>query len=403
MSMVPRKDVSFHKPAGKAEIERRKKMAEALMVQGQQPQNTEVISGVAVKQSPLAGLAKALTQGVGGYQAGQAAQMEQGREDAKRKAMADALGAYSSAGDPTKGALAMQQILMGNEETAPLALSQALENAQYDQRFPKELELARQKAMIESQYGSAPAAVQIADEIQKARAAGDMQRVNDLLLTGKMLEKGMRIGDGGTIENMQGFTGAASDTSQAKQTGQNISDLEYKPQIAKESAIQGEIGKRQGEAAGNLASLEAAMPKLEAVTQKLSALGKAATYTQAGQLKDSTMRQLGQPVGPGAVARTEYVSTIDNEVLPLLRDTFGAAFTQKEGESLKATLGDVNKSSEEKDAALRSFIAAKTGQVETLKRQTGQTGKIRVSNGSETLEIDPSDLRDAQAEGFNPL
>jgi len=178
MSMVPRKDVSFHKPAGKAEIERRKKMAEALMVQGQQPQNTEVISGVAVKQSPLAGLAKALTQGVGGYQAGQAAQMEQGREDAKRKAMADALGAYSSAGDPTKGALAMQQILMGNEETAPLALSQALENAQYDQRFPKELELAKAKAEIEAQYRSPPPAMQEFEQFQAMPPEQQEQFVN---------------------------------------------------------------------------------------------------------------------------------------------------------------------------------------------------------------------------------
>lgn len=399
MSMVPRKDVSFHKPAGKAEIERRKKMAEALMVQGQQPQNTEVISGVAVKQSPLAGLAKALTQGVGGYQAGQAAQMEQGREDAKRKAMADALGAYSSAGDPTKGALAMQQILMGNEETAPLALSQALENAQYDQRFPRELEMARQKAQIAQQYGGGATGGDTGVLLNRLVEVGKQSDPNYNLLNALEDLKG---GAG-----QRGRLGADIDLGRTaefeKQTGQNESDLLLKPDIARETATQTEVGKRQGEAAGNLSSLEAAMPKLEAVTQKLSALGKAATYTQAGQLKDSTMRQLGQPVGPGAVARTEYVSTIDNEVLPLLRDTFGAAFTQKEGESLKATLGDVNKSSEEKDAALRSFIAAKTGQVETLKRQTGQTGKIRVSNGSETLEIDPSDLRDAQAEGFNPL
>jgi len=399
MSMVPRKDVSFHKPAGKAEIERRKKMAEALMVQGQQPQNTEVISGVAVKQSPLAGLAKALTQGVGGYQAGQAAQMEQARTDARQKAMADALGAYSSAGDPTKGALAMQQILMGNEETAPLALSQALENAQYDQRFPRELEMARQKAQIAQQYGGGATGGDTGVLLNRLVEVGKQSDPNYNLLNALEDLKG---GAG-----QRGRLGADIDLGRTaefeKQTGQNESDLLLKPDIARETATQTEVGKRQGEAAGNLSSLEAAMPKLEAVTQKLSALGKAATYTQAGQLKDSTMRQLGQPVGPGAVARTEYVSTIDNEVLPLLRDTFGAAFTQKEGESLKATLGDVNKSPEEKDAALRSFIAAKTGQVETLKRQTGQTGKIRVSNGSETLEIDPSDLRDAQAEGFNPL
>lgn len=371
MSMVPRKDVSFHKPAGKAEIERRKKMAEALMVQGQQPQNTEVISGVAVKQSPLAGLAKALTQGVGGYQSGQAAQMEQGREDAKRKAMADALGAYSSAGDPTKGALAMQQILMGNEETAPLALSQALENAQYDQRFPRELEMARQKAQIAQQYGG-------------GATGGDTGvLLNRLVEVGKQSDPNYNLLN--ALEDLKGGAGQRGrlgaditlgrEANYETQTGQNESDLVYKPKIAGESAVQTEIGKREGEAQATLQFLEANMPKFTEVTKKLSKLGQTATYTKAGQLADAAARQTDRPVSQGAIDRAEYITTIDNEVLPLLRDTFGAAFTQKEGDTLKATLGNPDLSPPEKDAALRSFMAAKTGQVQSLKRQVGPQGQ----------------------------
>ena len=56
-------------------------------------------------------------------------------------------------------------------------------------------------------------------------------------------------------------------------------------------------------------------------------------------------------------------------MLPLLRQTFGAAFTEREGQSLKNTLGDPDKSPEEKDAVLRSFISQKLAQVESLQRQ----------------------------------
>lgn len=377
MTFMPtskRNDVTFG-GTPKPEIERRRRMAESLMKQGQQPTSTEMVSGVAVKQSPLAGLARALTQGVGGYQEGKAAQMEQARIDASRKAMADALGAYSSSSDPAQGALAMQKILMGNEETAPLALAQAMENAQYDQRFPKELELARQKAVISQQYGSNPAAIQIANAIQQARAVGDTQRVNDLTLTAKLYDKGI-YGDGaGGVAPIQGYGDVLQQFSNQKQTGQNQSDLVYKPQIAEQSAAMSEVGKAQGQAEAALSEQQATFPRLEQVAKELSELGKKATYTRAGRLEDTLQREAGLPVGEDAVARTEYISKVDNEVLPLLRQTFGAQFTEREGESLKVTLGDPNKSPEEKDAVLRSFIAQKKAQIETSKRRVGPQGQ----------------------------
>ena len=103
-------------------------------------------------------------------------------------------------------------------------------------------------------------------------------------------------------------------------------------------------------------------------------LGKVATFTTAGKARDATRRQLGLDVGVGAIARKEYISKVDNEILPLLRQTFGAAFTEREGTSLKATLGDPDASPQEKDAVLKSFIATKQSQIETLKRHVPQDG-----------------------------
>ena len=105
---------------------------------------------------------------------------------------------------------------------------------------------------------------------------------------------------------------------------------------------------------------------------ELSDLGKKATFTKSGQAVNAARRQLGLGVNEGGIARADYISKIDNEILPLLRQTFGAQFTENEGKSLRATLGDPDVSPKEKDAVLRSFISAKIGAIESLSRKTGQ-------------------------------
>lgn len=154
-----------------------------------------------------------------------------------------------------------------------------------------------------------------------------------------------------------------------------IQGAQYSPslqgQIAGAKASGKETGQATGESVAKLQDIEAMLPRLETVVSELSDLGKKATYTMAGQGTDIARRQLGMNVGPGAIARKEYISKVDNEILPLLRQTFGAQFTQKEGESLKATLGDPNASPEEKDAVLKSFIDTKYGQIAGLRRRTG--------------------------------
>lgn len=127
--------------------------------------------------------------------------------------------------------------------------------------------------------------------------------------------------------------------------------------------------KSRVESESELSDLEASLPRLEQVVNELGELGKKATYTEFGQAIDSTKRQLGMEVGEGGIARKEYISKVDNEILPLLRQTFGAAFTQKEGDTLKATLGDPNVSPAEKNAVLRSFIQTKRAQIETQRRK----------------------------------
>jgi hypothetical protein len=134
-----------------------------------------------------------------------------------------------------------------------------------------------------------------------------------------------------------------------------------------------EAGGRLGEAEGLYTSMSAKMPGLRSVVGQLDGLAEKATYTAAGQLLDSGMKQAGMEPREAAVARAQYVAVVDNQVLPLLRDTFGAAFTQKEGETLRNTLGDPNKSPKEKQAVLKAFIQQKERDIEALAVQTGRT------------------------------
>jgi hypothetical protein len=60
---------------------------------------------------------------------------------------------------------------------------------------------------------------------------------------------------------------------------------------------------------------------------------------------------------------------VDNQILPLLRETFGAQFTLQEGQSLKTTLGDPEKSPQEKRAVLEAFIEQKVRNIEALELQ----------------------------------
>ena len=182
------------------------------------------------------------------------------------------------------------------------------------------------------------------------------------------LDKGITYDNQGQPIPIPGYDKAIFDIKRSEQGGKEDAKLSYADDIEENKML----GKDRGEKLINLGSQEAKLPQLMDTVDKLSNLGKKATYTYAGQALDFTKRQAGLPVGEGATSRAEYISIVDNQVLPLLRDTFGAAFTKAEGDSLRATLGDPNASPEEKDARLRSFIDQKVSNIESLKREVGQ-------------------------------
>lgn len=170
-----------------------------------------------------------------------------------------------------------------------------------------------------------------------------------------------------------------------KRTGQIVG---YQPKDLKGAESAKAEGKAQGAAVSEYQSVTSKMPGLEKVVQDLDELSNRATYTMAGQAFDAGVRQLGFAPRDAAVARAEYTAKVDNQVLPLLRDTFGAQFTEREGATLRATLGDPNKSPQEKQAVLRAFIEQKRRDIEALASRTGQPAPQQ--KGTKRLRFNPA-------------
>jgi hypothetical protein len=143
------------------------------------------------------------------------------------------------------------------------------------------------------------------------------------------------------------------------------------PNIRKSIKLAESEATAKGETFTELSRAKAAMPGLVEVSDKLKALSDVATYTTTGKAFDLMSKELGFGSTKGADARTAMVSIVDNQVLPLLRDTFGAAFTAAEGERLRATLLDVDMAPDQKKASLDAFVEQKYRNMETKERELG--------------------------------
>jgi len=157
---------------------------------------------------------------------------------------------------------------------------------------------------------------------------------------------------------------------QARAAGYEPGTPDYKRFMASRGAFEETAQAAQATAetaeAQQLIEMTRNLPGLYGVVDELSALADVATYTAAGRVADELAKQTGQPMSEGGKARAAYIATVDNQILPLLRQTFGAAFTAEEGNRLRSTLGNENASPEEKKATLDAFIRQKQREVVAL-------------------------------------
>lgn len=163
----------------------------------------------------------------------------------------------------------------------------------------------------------------------------------------------------------------AEETAAATQRGKARIKLATDPEIAKSVAKARAEGVTEADDIERLSNLDANMTGLLDVVGNLKELGQKSTFTMKGRAFDAVTRELGFNVGEGANARAKFIAVIDNQILPLLKQTFGAAFTFPEGQSLKKTLGDPNASPSEKNAQLDAFIEGKFREAQAAREKLG--------------------------------
>ncbi len=147
--------------------------------------------------------------------------------------------------------------------------------------------------------------------------------------------------------------------------------LKFKPEIAKAVKLAEEEAAAKGETLTDLNRMNAALPGLKDAISQLKELAPIATSTVLGNVWDSAVHQTGFGSTKGANARIKFIALVNNQVLPLLKPTFGAAFTVPEGESLRATMGDPDATPDQKVAQLEVFIDQKVRNIETKQRELG--------------------------------
>ena len=364
-------------------IGRQRKYAEMLRQQSLEPLKSETAGGYVVPIHPLQGMAK-LLQAYGGRR-GEEIATEQSKDVVSRhnKALAETLrGAFEpkteavpfrdEAGE-AMGVGTPEGLTGGYKQTprTPQEISQAL------LANPDTMNLGGQM-MIKSMAGKYPSSLppNISEwEYYNKLPPKDQTRFLEM----KRNPTVMNIGGAMAVRQAGGGIG--------EQYGVTLKPGEL-PSIKGAQAEAAALGKDTGEKKAELSEMEANLPRLETVVNQLSDLGKTATYTKSGQALDFVRRETGMEPRPEAIARKEYIAKVDNEILPLLRLTFGAQFTEREGQSLKVTLGDPNVSPAEKDAVLRSFIDSKRAQINTKRRGLGAPAAPSPGAGGKNPAVD---------------
>ncbi len=176
------------------------------------------------------------------------------------------------------------------------------------------------------------------------------------------------------------------DKSAAKTEGSEKVKLKYLPLIKKSVRKQDLAASDEDQ----LALKKANLPAIRDMVQDLKELAPLATSTVLGRAFDTAVKEIGFGSTKGKTARTKYQSIILNETLPLLKATFGAAFTSAEGQKLEATLGDVDASPEDKIAALDAFLTSQERQIQTLERKisNSSTSNPEVDAEYEALKME---------------
>lgn len=161
--------------------------------------------------------------------------------------------------------------------------------------------------------------------------------------------------------------------SEASEGGKLIQQRKHKPAITALVKLAEKEATERGDVLTDLSRMEAGLPGLKDAVSQLKELSALATSTFGGKVFDAAVKQTGFGSTKGSTARAKMKAIIANQTLPLLKETFGSAFTEAEGQRLEASFADPDATHEERLAQLDAFIDQKERSIRTKKAQTNQT------------------------------
>lgn len=134
-------------------------------------------------------------------------------------------------------------------------------------------------------------------------------------------------------------------------------------------ALDKKLGENYAEDLNTYNNLVANLPTLQTMVDELDALADKGTHTTLGRIADTILKEGFDKTSSGALASAAYQAKVNQNLLPLLRQTLGAAFTEKDREELIKTLGDPYATPAIKKDTLESFITNKQREIESKKRK----------------------------------
>ncbi len=196
-----------------------------------------------------------------------------------------------------------------------------------------------------------------------------------------------------TIQYKQELSDMGVKSSGIKNLKKLEQSYKWKPIIEAAVIEAKKIAQEKGNVFTDLNQLETSLPFLNEAVDKLRELAPLATSTWGGELWGGAVKQLGFGSTKGKTAQEGFTAIVNNQILPLLKPTFGGAMTEGEGKRLAASMGDATASPDVKMAQLTAFIEQKARTIRAKKEELKG-----LSKGGGLSEAEQAELQQLRAE-----
>lgn len=255
-------------------------------------------------------------------------------------------------------------------------------------------QVAQAKIQRSMSGGDDPAPLQLANEFAKARAIGDTQRMNDILMFAKSVDKGVNVDSNNNYTQAPNYAqtvaGIEGSKSGAKQLAQKQVDLQINPEIAgaeakakydQQLASESEI-ERAKELAKSKTSMEISDKAAVPILHRLSDLNKKTIDSRNPGL----LQPITQAVDPEASTALDLMNQERLNLAAPLAKQLGVNPTDKDFQASLDRIFNVNSTKSSRQAQIQNLLdqakSRQTPQYEKGKIYTNSRGQKAVFDGT---------------------